>query len=542
MPHIHATIDQGALEADNRIFCDYVSSPSRGLPPYLSGFSSDPSFWEKKRNAVKQAAHRTGTAWADVIGDLKRYNNHLGANQSIIRKIESSTSNDVCFIVTGQQPGMFGGPLLTFYKVATAVALASVLEKRMGLNCVPLYWCGADDTDFQEIHRITMITHDWSIVNASLPREAHEGGMPVGDIGLPWIKRTWDGLIPFIDAFASSGYVKSILGSALKDAEDHGTLVATLLMRLFGGNMAAVDGRSEIVREYAHSVFLEYVENEARFKSEVAARGVELEKGGYHAQLSMGTDSGVFLLEDGRRKSVAPDRRARLLETVKRSAASCSPGVVLRNLVQDFTFAPLAVVLGPAELAYRAQISGLYPAFQIEPPVVIPRLAGTIIPQAFSEVFADVKDDALALLQNPSAFRKDVYKRSLQPQIRDASERFRSAISRAVADFSKQVGDHLPERGRSRVESKLSEIRNRAEATANSLVEAGKANALDQWPFLGELDHWIRPDGKPQDRTIAGLTPYLFAGEKMGNALMAVAAAYVDDLLDGNGNHIVYSI
>src|SRR5262245_44128475 len=43
-------------------------------------------------------------------------------------------------VVTGQQPGAVGGPLLVLYKVATAVALARRLAARRRAPVVPLFW------------------------------------------------------------------------------------------------------------------------------------------------------------------------------------------------------------------------------------------------------------------------------------------------------------------------------------------------------------------------------------------------------------------
>ena len=54
-------------------------------------------------------------------------------------------------VVTGQQVGLFLGPLYTFYKAATAVAAARALERESGVRCVPLFWLQTEDHDFEEI-------------------------------------------------------------------------------------------------------------------------------------------------------------------------------------------------------------------------------------------------------------------------------------------------------------------------------------------------------------------------------------------------------
>src|SRR5215470_5966958 len=43
-------------------------------------------------------------------------------------------------VVTGQQVGLFLGPLYTYYKAASSVAVARALERESGIRCVPIFW------------------------------------------------------------------------------------------------------------------------------------------------------------------------------------------------------------------------------------------------------------------------------------------------------------------------------------------------------------------------------------------------------------------
>jgi len=54
-------------------------------------------------------------------------------------------------VVSGQQVGLFLGPLYTFYKAATAVVWARALEQETGSRCVPIFWLQTEDHDFAEI-------------------------------------------------------------------------------------------------------------------------------------------------------------------------------------------------------------------------------------------------------------------------------------------------------------------------------------------------------------------------------------------------------
>ncbi|HYV51500.1 MAG TPA: bacillithiol biosynthesis BshC, partial [Dongiaceae bacterium] len=54
-------------------------------------------------------------------------------------------------VVTGQQPGPWGGPLYTFYKAATAIALAERIAARDQVPAVSVFWMQSEDTDWGEI-------------------------------------------------------------------------------------------------------------------------------------------------------------------------------------------------------------------------------------------------------------------------------------------------------------------------------------------------------------------------------------------------------
>ena len=54
-------------------------------------------------------------------------------------------------IVTGQQAGLFGGPLYTLMKGLTAARLAADIEAQFGVPCVTVFWNHAEDHDWEEV-------------------------------------------------------------------------------------------------------------------------------------------------------------------------------------------------------------------------------------------------------------------------------------------------------------------------------------------------------------------------------------------------------
>src|SRR5207237_3155111 len=78
------------------------------------------------------------------------------AAQSRLNRV--SAGNGV-LITTGQQPGLFGGPLLTLIKALSARALADELERTTGVPVAPVFWAATDDADFEEAARVAVVRH-----------------------------------------------------------------------------------------------------------------------------------------------------------------------------------------------------------------------------------------------------------------------------------------------------------------------------------------------------------------------------------------------
>src|SRR5258708_18512075 len=61
-------------------------------------------------------------------------------------------------VVTGQQVGLFGGPVLTLLKAATAIARAKEATKATGMEHVPVFWLATEDHDLAEVDQVSLLT------------------------------------------------------------------------------------------------------------------------------------------------------------------------------------------------------------------------------------------------------------------------------------------------------------------------------------------------------------------------------------------------
>ncbi len=86
-----------------------------------------------------------------LLEELRRQQAELPADASRSRSLERLAQPGTVAVITGQQVGLFLGPLYTFYKAATAIKAAQALEEETGVPCVPVFWLQTEDHDFAEI-------------------------------------------------------------------------------------------------------------------------------------------------------------------------------------------------------------------------------------------------------------------------------------------------------------------------------------------------------------------------------------------------------
>ena len=76
-------------------------------------------------------------------------------------------------IVTGQQAGLFGGPLYTLYKALTAVKLAAQVSQEHQVPAVAVFWVESEDHDWDEVASC-------SVLDAELQRQRHHAAPAAG--------------------------------------------------------------------------------------------------------------------------------------------------------------------------------------------------------------------------------------------------------------------------------------------------------------------------------------------------------------------------
>ena len=339
------------------------------------------------------AAHRH--AVADVLAEQNRA---WDAPESVLARAERLRDPRAVAVVTGQQLGLFAGPLYTVYKALTAVRAAAQIEAETGRAAVPVFWLADEDHDYAEVRSATFTD------GADVRTVAYDPGLgprrpPVGRITLD--ARRLAATREALGAALRAGQHRADVLDAVDDAYRPGRTLrdafARLLARLAPGLVLASADDVRLKRLVA-PLFLREIDTwEATFDA-LDARSRELVAAGFHAQVAPAPLNLFWTDDAGDRRPLDPAEgglacrgdapeptdvwRARVAAHPER----VSPNVVLRPLMQDTLFPTAAYVAGPGEQAYFAQLGPVYAAFGVPMPAVVPRGSATLVEPGVAKV------------------------------------------------------------------------------------------------------------------------------------------------------------
>lgn len=492
----------------NPLVTDYMNG-REALQPFFFGHPLDPATYRRKAQEVLarfDAARRQAMAGAvRPIGD------------DATRKLERIAGGDGFFVTTGQQPGLFGGPLYTIHKALSAVALARRLESLLETTVMPLFWVASDDHDWEEAN------HTYILDAGNELRRLELAGDP--DSARSMGTRRLDGsaetaLSQLTELLPPSEFRDDIV-ARLEAAYREGTVADAFTGTLTGlmgdVGLGVTDAQDPVVRRLDEPVIRRELENAEAHERALRRQTERLEGAGYAAQVPTLPGAANVFYEDeghGRERLLREDgswvlrasRRklseAELWELYEEAPARFSANVVLRPVVESAVFPTLAYVGGPGETSYLAQTGCLFEAHGVGMPVVFPRFSVTLIEGKVRKVL-----DKFGLTEGDFVSRpvhevvSGVVRDDVPDEVQAAVSRLRQALQegyQAVYDAVESIDPTLKgpifsarNEGFKAISDVEKKIRHHVKLNEETELEQIEKAAVN-----------LAPEGKPQERVL----------------------------------------
>lgn len=367
------------------------------LESFFSGSPASPDAW---RDAIVRAqAHPRRRD--QLVGAIMA---QLGARRSPDAAKEAAArlrDPRAVAVVTGQQAGLFGGPLFTLLKAITTIQLAERVAAEHGVPTVPVFWVDAEDHDWDEVRACNVLDADLQYRTITLPEPPGANEIPVAWIRLDAsIDRAADDLALTL---APTEFTESVLGALrlnYRPGVGMAEAFAGWMDGLLGGRgLIVFDGSDAAAKTLAADLFTRELASPGRTAALAIESGRALRARGHDPQVLPQEDAVALFRLDGRRRPIRirdgrftvgddPVDAKALAEEAAASPARFSPNVLLRPLVQDTIFPTICYVAGPSELAYLAQLGPVYRQFGVPMPLIHPRATATILDSAAARFIA----------------------------------------------------------------------------------------------------------------------------------------------------------
>ena len=379
MNSLHISVDIRRFPWVKKLAADYAFQFS-ALAPFFSGDPAAPESWSTAIANAQKHPRRRAELSALLAKQLDRRNAPAAAREAAARLADPNT----VAIVTGQQAGLFGGPLFTLYKGLTAIKLAAQISSDHGVPTVAVFWVEAEDHDWDEVASVSVLDNELQRRTITLPPPPGAGHSPIGAITLG---SEISGVIDELAATLPQTEFTADLISELRQAYSPGVSMSEAFARVLDrtlGELGVVvfECSDRAAKPLASEIFAHEVTHPGRTWSLAGEAGQQLASRGYHTQVDGSSENGAALFRiDGSRTAVESAGPG-LAEEARTRPETFSPNVLLRPIVEDTLFPTVCYVSGPNELAYLAQLRAVYEEFGVPMPLFYPRSSATILDSA----------------------------------------------------------------------------------------------------------------------------------------------------------------
>ncbi len=501
------------IPGNQNLFLDYIHEFDNVQKFFKRNFRAQESYEEFfKILTQKEKTHRSELS--EIIKN--QYTNNKISKRTYAN-IELLQSNKTIAVITGQQLGIFGGPLYTFYKTITAIKLCNFLkEKYDGYQFVPIFWLEGDDHDYEEVRSTNILNNENNILNLKYddgqPEELNRGS--IGE--LRFNDNLESVLTQMTDGLRESEFKKSLIDLIKSIYRPGRTFLESfreLMISLFDEyGLIVFSPIDPSVKKLLIPIFKQEIINYRNQTGYLVERSAELEDI-YHAQVKV-KPINLFYVDENERISIEPaenDYRLKnkrkkftqeeILLQLNNNPEKFSPNVLLRPICQDYLFQTGFYVGGPSEISYFAQVTPLYDIYKILQPYIYPRSSATIVERGVKSIlekytvnYPDVFTSGDELISKVIAANSDFNIEKLFDDVNSSLGEIFAELNIKLTAIDKTLSD-LNSKSKEKVSQSIDYLKSKA-------VEAEKRKHEATIRQLTKVQNVLFPNSNMQEREL----------------------------------------
>jgi bacillithiol synthase len=444
-------------------------------------------------------------------------------------RLDTVSGGQGIVITTGQQPGLFGGPVYTLSKALSALAFADALQAATGIPVAPIFWAATDDTDFKEASSTAIsLTGGAQLLRIEplAPLGLSMAAMPLGDVSSQ---------LQTLTASAGSAIDTTpleLLERCYQTTETVGSAYVSFLRALLAPlGIAVIDASHPATRSAARPLLAQALERAGELASAVRARNDEIEAASYSPQVQ--EVAGLSLVFGA---SAAGRKRIPIKGAAKQTgAADLGPNVLLRPVVERAILPTVTYIGGAAEVAYFAQLGPIAEILGTPRPAILPRWSCTIIEPHVERILERLglsPDD----LRDPHEAEARVARERLPKRVTDELHRLRGAVDERVNALADAVADEGASVSGAVTGGLRANLLRRLDRFERRLVAAAKRRHADVMTEIGTARGSLYPFGQQQERGLNFVPLLARYGAALRDDMLAQAVGHAERLAFGTGN------
>jgi bacillithiol synthase len=400
----------------------YLAGQLSAFHPWLPDIAEIPKVIEAR--AKYESPNR-----AVLVAALQEQYAGLPTEPAVERNLQRLLQPTCYTVTTGQQPGLFGGPMYTILKAVTTVLAARELAaKYPQWQFVPVFWIAGEDHDWAEIDHwypnfTTKLTYKGTFHGAVGRHRIQADAIQqlLGEV--PDLASYWNAGRRWEEAFRLT--LHALLGRE--------------------GLLILDPDNAELKRQFLPVIRRELVEKSAA--PLVNATGEKLRQVGHKPQLHA-SDVCLFYLTDEARIKFEPRAEGRLeadgitkpveawLLEAEEFPERFSPNAALRPVYQETILPNVAYIGGWAEVAYWLQLKDVFALHHVPYPLLLPRAQALLLTQSQQESLGKLNLDLRTLLLDKPALRHYLaQKAGLVPDLSEAKDDLEKGLSQLSAQL-----------------------------------------------------------------------------------------------------------